>query len=215
MNHVFKMLFCGATVAGVGYATAASPEDYVDSTSPVQAFADPDTPTGESTLWRTADSVFATFGSRDVPPGHAITLWWVVFNQPKECSPPGCGDDDIFVGGDPAAGLDDASIAAADVVAGFASGTVAADDGTIRLSARLAAGESGTEVIFGDGPLLKTAGLVAEIHLVTRSHGPSIPGVVVEQVSVHDGGCTTLLTPPELADDVGECVDLHFSVHRP
>jgi hypothetical protein len=215
MNHITKMLCCGATVAGVGYVTAASPQEYVDSTSTVQAFAEPDTPIGESTLRRTADSVFATFGASDVPSGHAITLWWVVFNQPKECSPPGCGDDDIYRDGDPAAGLDDDAIAAADVVAGFASGTVAADDGSILLSARLAAGDPGTEVIYGDGPLLEVAGLAAEVHLVARSHGPAIPGLVVDQISAHDGGCTALLSPPEVADAAGECVDLQFSVHRP
>src|SRR5918996_2334965 len=29
-------------------------------------------------------------------PGHAHSLWYVIFNAPENCSDQGCGDDDIF-----------------------------------------------------------------------------------------------------------------------
>ena len=217
MNHTKTILggaaavVAAAVTAGLAGATGA---EYTDSSSPVQAFADPDTPLGDSTVRRTADGVLATFQAGGVEPGQAITLWWVVFNQPENCSAPGCGPDDIFVGGDPAAELDADAIANADIVASYAAGTVSSTDGTVSMASRLTAGEPGAGVIFGDGAVLEDAA-AAEIHLVTRSHGPAVTGRVVDQTTSFEGGCESMLNPPESADAEGECVDIQYSVHQP
>lgn len=218
MNHITKTLFGGAAVAAVLTVTAApagaAEEQGSESTSTVQFFADPETAVGESILRRTADGVQATFNGSEIEPGHAVTLWWVVFNQPENCSAPGCGEDDIFVDGDPSGDLNVESVAAVDVVAGFAAGTVASADGNVWMAARLAEGQPGSDVILGEGALLKDAE-AAEIHLVARDHGPGIAGSELDQWTSYAGGCETNLFPPESAEAEGECVDLQFAVHQP
>ncbi len=55
----------------------------------------------------------------------------------------------------------------------------------------------------------------AEIHLVLRSHGPKIPGQINAQISSFQGGCTTNLPPfTEVPDEIGECADIHASIHQ-
>jgi hypothetical protein len=202
-----------ALVALAGSPASAAPDATV-SRSDVYFFGDPETSVGWSTLQRTDDGVLATFVANEIPPEHAVTLWWVVFNDPENCSAPGCGEDDIFAGGDPAAGLNAEGIAAADIVAGYAGGTVASPDGHVHLSAGLDVDEIGPEKIVGEGALLKdVAG--AEIHLVLRSHGPAIEGQTDVQTTSYAGGCETMLLPPEIAEAEGECVDLLFSMHLP
>jgi hypothetical protein len=213
-KRLARAVAAAGCVAIIGAATGSvSTVSAADSMSNVQAFANPEKVLGESTLRRTDDGVLATFQSTAFTPGHAVTLWWVVFNQPENCSKP-CGEDDIFVGGDPTAGPDAEAIAKADIVAAYAAGTVAGDDGSVTMASRLTAGQPGADVIMGEGALLKDAAR-AEIHLVARTHGPEIAGQVVEQTTSYGGGCTTLLNPPDQADAEGECVDLQFAVHQP
>jgi hypothetical protein len=184
------------------------------SRSDVYFFADPDTSVGWSSLQRSDNGVVATLSADGVPAGQAVTLWWVVFNDPENCSAPGCGEDDIFVGGDPTADLNQEGIVAADIVAGYGGGTVASADGHILLSVGLGANETGPETLLGAPALLKDAA-GAEIHLVVRSHGPAIDGRTDVQTTSYGGGCETDLLPPAVADAEGECVDLLFSVHLP
>ena len=60
----------------------------------------------------------------------------------------------------------------------------------------------------------------AEIHMVLRSHGPAVPGIVNEQIGSYVGGCPTTLPygfPPfsEVPDAAGECGDIIAAVHKP
>lgn len=214
-----KKLAAAAAVAAVvtaagSLASARVDVDGTTTTSDIHFFATPDEVAGHSTLRRTDDDIRATFHAEGVLPEHAVTLWWVVFNEPERCSAPGCGQDDIFVGGDPTAELDLEGIAAADIVAGFASGDVSSPDGSLDLTATLEEHEIGPEVIFGDGALLKDARR-AEIHLVARSHGPAIEGDEDIQTGSFAGGCERDLFPPEIPESEGECADIQFSVHAP
>ena len=140
----------------------------------------------------------------------------MVSNQPANCSPPGCGADDVFIDGDPAQGLNDDGIDAAGVVAGYAAGTVVSADGTMFAVARLDAGTPGVDVIAGDPDepmLLDAAG--AEIHLVARSHGPAVAGLEAIQTTSYTGGCDTMLHPPATPAIPGECADIAFTIHQP
>lgn len=184
------------------------------STSDVYWFADPGRSVGHSHLWRSDDGVRMIFKTSELAPREAITIWWVIFNEPENCSAPGCGEDDIFVGGDPSQGLNLGQIDAADILAGYATGEVASSGGQAKLHATLGVDEGGIEVIFGDGTLLKDAH-AAEIHLVARSHGPAIDGLEDEQTGSYAGGCQTFLNPPEIPDAEGECADIQFAVHLP
>lgn len=209
-----SVIAAAAAVTGLAAGSpAAGSEHGYRSTAAVQTFADPDTAIGESTLLRTDDGVVATFAASGVEPNHAVTLWWVVFNEPQNCSAPGCGEDDIFVDGDPTAGLDADAIAAADIVAGYAAGTVVSGDGSVNFAARLAQGTPGVDVILGEGDLLKHADS-AEIHLVARSHGPAIAELAEVQTTSFAGGCETDLLPPDVPANEGECGDLAFAVHQ-
>ncbi len=203
-----------AAMVAIAGSPAGAATDAAASRSDVYFFADPETSVGWSTLQRTADGLLATFAANEIQPSYAVTLWWIVFNDPENCSAPGCSEDDIFAGGDPTADLNAEGIAAADIVAGYAAGTVASPDGYVLLSAGLDADEIGPEVIFGEGALLKdVAG--AEIHLVVRSHGPAIEGLVDVQTTSYGGGCETMLNPPEVPDAEGECAELQFAMHLP
>lgn len=124
----------------------------------------------------------------------ALTLWWVIFNNPDECED-GCSADDL---GNPAV--------AASVV--YASGQISRGNGKVRLVASLFEQADGfaDELIAGPG-LIDAEG--AEIHLVVRSHGPKLGGGYLEQITrFADAGCQELGGP-------NECRDIQFSVHPP
>lgn len=162
---------------------------------------------GSSTLHRNANGITATFRAEGLMPGHTFTVWWVVWNAPEECDGP-CDDPDFF---NP------------DVLVEvlYAGGNVAGNNGKISISAHLNEGDDGGSVneLFGlpdiDGGALIDA-LAAEVHLVLRSHGPKIPGMVNDQISSYVGGCDEPFAfPPfsEVPDAAGECGDIYFSVH--
>ncbi len=206
------LLVAVATVAAGPHSLAAPPS--TSSQSDVFTFAEPTSPVGTSTLTRTDDGIRASMRTGGVAAHDTLTLWWVVFNNPTECSAPGCGDDDIFVDGDPTKGLNEAQIVAADIVVAYADGALASGGGRAGFEARLQAGTRDVEVVFGDGAILDDASS-AEVHLVARSHGPKVPGLIREQVGSFAGGCEVFLNPPSVPAAAGECADVLFSVHKP
>jgi hypothetical protein len=117
--------------------------------------------------------------------GDATTNWFVVFNEPDECTPlPGgvvavCGEDDVqnAAMGSPAAG----------VGVHFATGHIAGSS-KWRSAASLREGdESG--MVFGY-PLVDA--MTAEIHIIARSHGPAanlVPGNLAAAIGSLNGGC--------------------------
>lgn len=145
--------------------------------------------------------------------GHTYTLWWVIFNYPDACSG-SCGEDDLFVDGDPLLGPDFDQIAAVGASVVFGAGHVVGNNGTATFATHLRAGQvkGDREVVLA--PLEGPAGLLepstAEVHAVVRSHGPPIIGHVDEQISSFGGGCT-----PETGGDLPEgndCMSPQFAV---
>jgi hypothetical protein len=189
---------------------AAEGSGATTTSSEVYFFADPATSVGRSQLVRTDAGIAMTFNTSGLMAAEALTVWYVVFNEPAACTA-ACGEDDLF---EPDGSLNEAQVAAADIVVGYATGDVANASGRVAFHDRLGVGEAVDEIIIGTGPLLKDA-RVAEVHLVARSHGPAVPGMVDDQIGSYAGGCETFLNPPEFADEVGECVDLQFAVHLP
>ena len=129
-------------------------------------------------------------------PGHAHTLWYVIFNSPENCSDAACGDDDIFI--DPSnhsAGFNAPQIAAtrASVVWGSA-GAVANPAGRLKLDGALGAGElphGPRQVVIGraeDGALIPL-GVVTGLE---DPHGAVIIAVLQDHGAAHD--------EPELLD---------------
>ena len=143
-----------------------------------------------STLLRTGSGVAMNLHTADLPAGTADTVWWVVFNNPQNCGPkpsgPRCGDADLH-----ATGVD-ASIL-------HAAGHVVGADGVGNYGARLAVGDTST-ALFGPGLVNP---FTADIHLVVRTHGAPIPGLVDDQIHSFNGGC-----PPNT------CTNIQASVHE-
>ena len=151
-------------------------------------------PGGTSTLIRTANGVSMTISTPvggelvdlfagplgvDWEVGDATTNWWVIFNEPGECTDAACDEDDVraFVGGndDPKIGVH------------FATGHVAGS-ATWKASASLREGDTGG-LLFGS-PLMDAE--AAEVHIVVRSHGdPSNipPGERDDAIRTFGGGC--------------------------
>jgi len=202
-----------ALVAAAGSAFATAGRNVESTSSDVAWFADPEAAVGTSRLVRADDSVLATLRTSGLAPGDAVTLWWVVFNDPSGCSH-ACGEDDIFINGDPTQGFNEGGIAAADIVVGYADGAVVAPDGRVTLAGSVAEEGAVREIVFGAAPLLKDVN-AAEIHLVVRSHGPALSELLREQLGSYAGGCEVFLHPPEIPGADGECADVQFAIHLP
>lgn len=176
---------------------AAADTESVD----VRWFADGTPAGGMSHLTRTADAIFLAVDVRELPPGDAITLWWVVFNNPSACMAPGCSGADLTEDG----------IIAAEIAVGNASGNVVKSDGTLELGAILREGQNELDhqFLFNAGftgaSLLNAGGASqAEVHLVIQSHGQGRGGKkLLEQLAYFEANCTPA------------CVDVQFAIHLP
>ena len=65
------------------------------TTSPVFWFED-GSEAGEATLTRFEHGIYMTLDTTGLQPDDAVTIWWVIFNTPENCSDGMCGEDDIF-----------------------------------------------------------------------------------------------------------------------
>lgn len=181
--------------------------------APVTWFTEPDRAIGSSMLVRTDDAVRYWFATSELQAQEAITIWWIVFNNPDGCSDP-CSPDDIFIDGDASLGFDLEAVAASDAVGGYSTGKLTNAHGWVVMTDRLEAGAVGDEIIVGEGPILKDA-RTAEVHLVARTHGPAIPGLVDDQLASYGGGCETFFLPGTYPTGVGGCSDIQSSIHLP
>lgn len=121
----------------------------------------------------------------------AYTVWWVIFNNPEFCASLPCTADDLPANGG------DARIEAS---AMYADGRLVGSNGRGRFVAGLAVEEI-KDALYGPG-LLDPSG--AEVHLLVRTHGVSIPEVLHSQITTPAGGC-----PPN------SCGDQQFAIHLP
>ncbi len=165
---------------------------------------------GTSVLHRNKNGITANFSASGLEPGHAYTLWWVVWNAPENCAnyPDPCEEADFGI-------ADEVQV---EVL--YAAGNLVGNNGVGHFSAHLSENDDDQSInadIFG---LPEFGGLLdaetAEIHMVLRSHGPAISGMVNDQIDSYEGGCTTFLDPfTEIPDAIGECADIYFSIHPP
>jgi hypothetical protein len=167
--------------------------------------------TGKSILIRGKRGIWAKYRSNHLIPGHVYTLWWVIWNNPQNCVIPGeCNEPDF----------PNAAKVGVDILyAG--SGHVVGASGKGTFYGRLRAGDD-SESMSADFGLPRACGLQkgntfsAEVHLVLRSHGPKIPGMIRDQSSGYFGGCSTFFDPfTQIPMEKGECGDIEFSIHAP
>ena len=158
-------------------------------TSDVHLFSDGSAVVGaEAGLVTNDTGASMTLRTAELTPGDAVTVWWVVFNHPENCSGPApghpfqCGRSDLFV---PSVG---ASVL-------YAAGHVIGETGTGDFGGHLAVGDT-SGALFGPGLL---APRTAHIHLVVHDHGPARPDIVSQQIHTF-GVCNPT------------CTDLQFAV---
>lgn len=164
--------------------------------------------TGTSTLYRNKNGITVNFKAKNLYPG-AYTIWWVIWNNPEDCGIPNeCADSDFgFV----------------EVEVLYAGGHVVGNNGKGNISAHLKAGDVSGSIndlfeLPAAGGLQAGNTFDAEVHIVLRTHGPKVPGLVNEQISSYAGGCDTpFLIPPFTAypDEIGQCADIAAAVFSP
>lgn len=187
---LIKLLTALTLVAAVftlpsGGATHAAPAQR--STSGIVLFQSSTVvPDAWSSLVRNDGGVAMTIHTTGLPANSADTVWWVVFNQPQHCHYGAfglrCGLGDLF------------NSPAAQPSVMYATGHVLGSDGVGAFGGHLRVDETGGCVAASIPPHFPcNAGLTnplgADVHLVIRTHGDPIPGLVHEQISSFDGGC--------------------------
>jgi hypothetical protein len=136
-----------------------------------------------SALTRTPNGVTYQLKTRDLEPGHAYTLWIVIFNNPAGCEHgmPGatsCGPMDV---------VNDA--ARPDMM--YAAGALVGGSGRATFAGRRNVGDpSGSANAPVDLPAYGLEDAYgAEIHLVVHHHGPKLSAFLPGMIQTIDGGC--------------------------
>jgi hypothetical protein len=164
--------------------------------SPVRWFADQVEIEGaEAILTRMEHGISMTLSTTGLNPGDAYTAWWMIFNLPENCSAPDCGMNDVFVmdennhfilDGNGNKQLNRPTIEAAQISSLWAASNIVYADGTVNFEGRLPIGDTTGDVWFGHGLVDP---MHAVIHIITRTHGPTIEGLLDEQLFTMMGGC--------------------------
>ncbi len=142
-------------------------------------------PYAGGSLFRNNESVFGTISTSGISPGHVVTLWWAIFNDPSFCAGAVCAPPDLnnpLVNGSLQLG----------------GGEVVGISGRVNFSGYLAVGDNTGFYRLPMFPNMPdpAPGVVnpkgAEIHLVIRDHGPasSDPTILAQQLTSFPGGCT-------------------------
>ncbi len=185
------------------------------SVAPAGFLWDPLNPIGTSRLVRNDSGLSASYQVSGLPAGHAVTMWFVVFNNPAACTTQPCGPWDLM--------LDDA--AQGDFLWG--AGNIVGDSGSANFGGHLGVGDASRSGFSEVGMPDRALGLLdprgAEVHLLLHSHGPAVPGESLpSQLNSFLGGCQVLLGnafglatgPGDVPDQAGECVTFVGSLHQ-
>jgi len=184
------------------------------STSPVFWWWDEVTEVGRASLLRTPQGISATFHTSGLPAGHAVTLWFIIFNNPAACFTNPCiAGVDLF---NPDAAAD--FIYAGGHVVGGPRNTFAG-----HLQVGDSSGSGFNEFGVPELAIGLSNPMGAEVLLALHSHGPAMTGQdLVAQIGSFTGGCDDFLGPGGFAAgfgdipvNFGECSTMQFSLHQP
>ena len=136
---------------------------------------------GTSEIVRDQEGISMSIDTTDLPVG-VVSVWWVIFNKPSECSNNNCGGSDTGKGGAP-------NPAEASVL--WATAGIVGPDRNGHFSASLGVGLNKAPGEVLRGPSL-TDPIGAEVHLVLRFHGTpewDDPERFLAQQSIFAGNC--------------------------
>lgn len=213
MRKAVMMLFAVGALVAATVAPVSATGHGAASKEPVSWWWDDGTTTGRSVLVRTDDGLRGVFTTSGLTPGDAVTLWFIVFNNPAACLTSPCSvPADVFT-----------EEAGADFYWG--DGRIIGSTGRARFVGSLAVGQTAysgkVEIGVGDAvPLTSPHG--AEVVLAVHSHGPASTGDELSaQLDSFTGGCLVFngvdgfaTGPADLPDAAGECATLQRSLHQ-
>ena len=158
-------------------------------------------PAAGASLSRNNAGVFEYISSSGLTPGHVITLWWVIYNNPEFCVNTSCAPTDL---NNPAV---NGSLQ-------YGGGTIADLGGRVNFSGYLAVGDNSGFYLNPAFPFMPnpSPGIVsakqAQIHLALRSHGlpNGDPAILQQQLTSFPGGCSVAAPP---------CATLQFAPFFP
>ena len=217
MRKLIVIAAMATLFAAVAVPASASHSAAIRSSTDMYLILD-ESDVGDVRIVRTEQGLGTKTRISGLTPGNAITLWWVIFNEPENCvTAYECNVIDVI--GPAFGGNADGS----KVSVPYATGGVVADDGTLKLRARqpLGPADGSANTYFGDPDYGLLDPLHAEVHLVVRDHGPLIPGLEHEQLTTFAGGCDPAVNPLDglwldeigtFPDAPGECNDIAFTV---
>ena len=148
-------------------------------------------PQAGASLSRNNDGVLGTISTSGLTPGHVVTLWWAVFNNPQFCATSGCAASDL---NNPAV---NGSLQ-------FGGGIIVGAGGRADFSGYLAEGDNTGFYLNPAFPNMPnpSPGIVdtkrATIHLVIRTHGAASPDptILSQQLTSFPGGCAVSVPSP-------------------
>jgi hypothetical protein len=181
--------FCAAllslTLAGQATAQSGESGNVKTEIAQVRSIASSAViPQAGASLSRNNNGVLGTISTSGLTPGHVITFWWAIYNNPEFCAAPTCAPPDF---NNP---LVNGSLQ-------FGGGTIADAGGRADFMGYLAVGDNTGFYLNPMFPNLPNpaAGIVdtkkAQIHLAIRTHGMPNPdpAILAQQLSSFPGGC--------------------------
>jgi len=166
----------------------ATPATAGTTRSNVYRFADGSQVAGAWSVLTTTDAgARMTLQTSELPAGHSVSVWWIIFNAPQNCTHPEgglrCGPGDL-----PPFGGDDSAVTSI----AYAAGHVIGGSGQATFAGRLATGDT-KGAVFGPGLVNPTT---ADIHLLVRDQGEKDPGSESRSFSACNPTCTILQASP-------------------
>lgn len=147
-------------------------------------------PQAGASLSRNNHGVLGTISTSGLTPGHVITLWWAIYNNPEFCANATCAPPDF---NNPAV---NGSLQ-------FGGATIADAGGRVSFMGYLGVGDNNGFYLNPAFPNMPnpSPGIVdtrrAQIHLAVRTHGMPNPNPVIyqQQLTSFQGGCSVAMPP--------------------
>lgn len=164
-------------------------------------------------LVRMDNGIYMNVKTNGLEPGHVVTMWYVVFNNPEYCSGGECGEDDVFnlnadgsfiFNADGTPPMNEEAWDAIGISLLRADGVVIGEDGTADLRGHLPVGDT-IEAVAGPGLLDPYK---AEVHAVLRDHMEPKADMLNDMINSMNAGCSEAF-PNE------PCHDPQFAIFKP